>query len=90
MTQLLEALRHKTGGPGLDSRWGPWRLFYPHSVVLVPSQRSALRPDNYAVLVVPTVKVMKPNNSPPPHPLSFQILRNYLFLILPTDIDTFI
>ena len=25
MTQLVEALRHKTGGPGFESRWGSWK-----------------------------------------------------------------
>ena len=25
VTQLVEALRHKTGGPGFESRWGSWK-----------------------------------------------------------------
>ena len=26
VTQLVEALRQNTGGPGFDSRWGPWEF----------------------------------------------------------------
>ena len=50
VAQLVEALRHKTAGPGFDSRRGAWKCLSDRILL-------ARTADSSAVFVVPNVKV---------------------------------
>lgn len=52
MLQLVEALGHKTGGSGLDSRYGPWK--YSSDLVLLsafssPDTQASNRNENQGI-----------------------------------------